>query len=125
MLRMTLLAAAAALSLGACTTSSQHADAGAPADSRDCFRTLDVSGYGVVDEHRIRAHVSPQREYYLTIAQNTRDLDWAHAISIRSTTSFICVGNGLGVQVMGGEPAMPYQVTAIERAPRDTAPAGS
>lgn len=124
MFRMTLLAAAAALSLGACASSTETT-AAAPADSRDCFRTLDVSSYGVVDEHRIRAHVSPSREYFMTITQNTRDLDWNHAISLRSTTSFICVGNGLGVQVMGGDPPIPYQVTAIERAPHDNTPEGS
>lgn len=124
MLRMTLLAAAAALSLAACA-STETAGNSAPPDSRDCFRALDVSGYGVLDEHRIRAHVSPAREYYLRVNGNTRDVDWTHAISIRSVSSFICVGNGNGVQIMGGDPPMPYQVTAIERAPRDTAPQGS
>jgi hypothetical protein len=122
---MTLLAAAAALSLGACATSTETASTSAPADSRDCFRALDVSGYGVLDEHRIRAHVSPGREYYLRVNGNTRDVDWTHAISIRSVTSFICVGNGNGVQIMGGDPPLPYQVTAIERAPHDAAPQGS
>ena len=117
-----LLLAAAALSLAACA-STETASSGAAAD-RDCFRAMDVSGYGVLDEHRIRVTIAPQREYYLTIRQNTRDLDWAHAIAIRSTTSFICVGNGLGVQLMGGDPPFPYPVTLIERAPV-TAPAGS
>jgi len=120
MLRSAFLAAAA-LSLAACA-STETASSGAA--ERDCFRALDVNGYGVLDEHRIRVTVSPQREYYLTIRQNTRDLDWAHAIAIRSTTSFICVGNGLGVQLMGGDPPFPYPVTLIERAPV-TAPAGS
>ncbi|MGD9815370.1 MAG: DUF6491 family protein [Hyphomonadaceae bacterium] len=120
MLRSAFLAATA-LSLAACA-STETASSGAT--ERDCFRALDVSGYGVLDEHRIRVTVSPQREYYLTIRQNTRDLDWAHAIAIRSTTSFICVGNGLGVQLMGGDPPFPYPVTLIERAPV-TAPAGS
>ncbi len=118
-----LAAAGILLALGACASPAQNADSSV-SSSRDCFRTVDVRGYGVVDEHRIRARVSTSREYYLTIAQNTRDLDWNHAIAIRSTTSFICVGNGLGVQVMGGEPAIPYQVTRIESAPDDT-PAGS
>lgn len=116
-----LAAAAALLALGACaSTTTDTASTG----ERDCFRTVDVRGYGVVDEHRIRARVSTTREYYLTIAQNTRDLDWNHAIAIRSNTSFICVGNGAGVHVLGGEPSVPYQVTRIERAPDDT-PAGS
>ncbi|HYD86563.1 MAG TPA: DUF6491 family protein [Vitreimonas sp.] len=115
-----LAAAAALLALGACASATT--DTASSAEGRDCFRTVDVRGYGVVDEHRIRARVSTSREYYLTIAQNTRDLDWNHAIAIRSTTSFICVGNGAGVQVLGGDPAIPYQVTRIERAPDDTPP---
>lgn len=114
-----LAAAAALLALGACASPSAET---ASAEDRDCFRTLDVRNYGVVDDHRIRARVSTTREYYLTIPQNTRDLDWNHAIAIRSTTSFICVGNGLGVQVLGGDPPIPYQVTRIERAPDDTPP---
>ncbi|MGE0739887.1 MAG: DUF6491 family protein [Hyphomonadaceae bacterium] len=113
--------AAAALALSACATAQTANETGA---RRDCFRNLDVSGYSVVDQNRIKVTISPQREYILTIRQNTRDLDWSHAISIRSTTSFICVGNGAGVQVVGGEPAFPYPVTNIERAPND-APVGS
>jgi hypothetical protein len=108
----------------ACTTT-----AGAPqADTaaRDCFRTLDVSGYGVVDDRRIRVHVSPQREYILTIGQTVRNLDWTHAISIRSVSSFVCVGNGLGVQLLGGDPPLTYSVVQVERAPQETAtPQGS
>jgi hypothetical protein len=114
-----LLAAAAALALAACA--AQTAGDGA---ARDCFRTLDVSGYGVLDEHRIRVSINPQREYYLTVRHNTRDLDWTQAITLRSTTSFICVGNGLGVEVMGGNPPVPYPVVNIERAPLE-APTGS
>lgn len=113
MLRPALGAAAALLMLGcAPTQSAESVD-----NVRDCFRTVDVSGYSPVDEHRIKVTVSPQREYYLTIQQNVRDLDWAHAIALRSTTSFICTGNGLGVQVLGGDPVFPYPVTDIERVP--------
>jgi hypothetical protein len=122
MVRSTLLAAAAAVALSACAT--QTAEGRAPAE-RDCFRTMDVRTYGVVDEHRVRVHISPAREYYLTINENVQNLDWNHAISIRSTMSFICTGNGAGVQVMGGDPPIPYQVINIERAPRDTTVEGS
>jgi len=121
MLRSALLGAAV-LALSACA-GAQTTNPGARAE-RDCFRALDVSGYGVVDENRIRVTVSPQREYIFTIPQNTRDLDWTHAIAIRSVTSFVCVGNGAGVHLMGGDPPLPYQVTRIERAPH-TAPLGS
>jgi hypothetical protein len=118
MFRTAILAASAALALSACTT-AQTADGTASAASRDCFRALDVGGYGVLDDHRVRVHISPQREYILTIGQDVQNLDWTHAISIRSVTSFICVGNGLGVQLIGGDPPFPYQVTDIARAPRE------
>lgn len=124
MLRTTLIAAVAALSLGGCASTTQAASAEAPAE-RDCFRTLDVRGYGVLDDHRIRARVSTTREYILTINQNVRDLDWTHAIGIESGTSFICVGNGLGVRVSGGDPPVSYPVIRIERAPRENAVEGS
>lgn len=121
MLRPLVLSMALALSACAYTQSSDSGAAGA----RDCFRALDVGGYGVVDENRIRVHISPQREYILTIARQTRDLDWTHAISIRSVTSFICTGESANVQLMGGDPPQPYQVTNIERAPQTAASEGS
>lgn len=113
-------ATALAAILGACATAAPSEGA----QRRDCFRALDVRGYGVVDEHRVRVHISPQREYVLTIPANTRELDWTHAISIRSVTSFICVGEPSNVQLMGGDPPLPYQVTNIERMPQ-SAPSGS
>ena len=122
MLRSSILAAIAAVALGACAN-TQTAESSAAA-SRDCFRPLDVRGYGVIDDHTVRVHVSPAREYHLSINALTRDLDWNHAITIRSTMSFVCVGNGAGVQLMGGDPPFPYEVVRIERAPSD-APTGS
>jgi hypothetical protein len=88
---------------------------------RDCFRTLEVSGYGVVDEHRVRVRIRGGREYYLTINHNTSDLDWNHAISLQSTLSFICAGDGDGVRLLGGDPPVRAMVTAIERAPAEPA----
>ncbi len=117
-----LIAASALIALSACATPAETSDSSG--SSRDCFRTVDVNSYGIVDDRRIRATVSASREYHMTLAQNARDLDWTRAITLRSTTSFICVGNGLGVQVIGGESAIPYQVIRIERVPDDT-PAGS
>lgn len=122
MFRLTVLAAALALS--ACASADPQTAASARAD-RDCFRALDVRSYGVVDDHRVRLHVSPSREYILTIPQNSRDLDWTHAISVRSVSSFICVGDPSGVQLMGGDPPFPFQVTHIERAPSEPAVQGS
>ncbi|MCX7360037.1 MAG: DUF6491 family protein [Alphaproteobacteria bacterium] len=118
MLRFQLLAAL--LALGACASPAGAPTASASND-RDCFRSLDVRSYGVVDDHRVRLHVGPTREYVLTIPQQTRDLDWTHAISVRSLSSFICVGDPSGVQLMGGDPPLPYQVTHIERLSTDVA----
>lgn len=121
MLRSTLLTAVAAIALSACAA-TQTAEG--PSE-RDCFRSIDVSGYRVVDERRVRVRIGPAREYDLTLNRNLRELDWNHAISIRSPVSFVCTGNGLGVQVIGGDPAQFYQVVNIERAPRENAVEGS
>jgi hypothetical protein len=113
-----LLALFASAALAACGTMSQTASAQSNGGgaSRDCFRSSEVTSYGLVDDHRARI-TAGHRDYYFTIAQSTRDLDWNHSISVRSISSFICAGNGLGVQLMGGDPPIPYQVTNIERAP--------
>ncbi|ANP47212.1 DUF6491 family protein [Candidatus Viadribacter manganicus] len=121
MLRFALVAGA--LALGACASST--ADTRSQSASRDCFRSLDVRGYSVVDDHSVKLRISPAREYILTIPQNSRDLDWTHAISVRSSSNFICVGDPSGVQLLGGDPPMPFQVTNIERVPPTTADQGS
>ena len=121
MLRSTLLAAVAALALNACAATQR--EAGTPA--RECFRTIDIHGYSVVDERRVRVRIGPSRAYVLTINRDLRSLDYSNAISIRSAVSFVCTGNGLGVQVVGGNPEQFYQVINIERAPPDNAVEGS
>ncbi len=120
MLRLTALIAALALSACA-STNTQTASAG----DRDCFRSLDVRGYSLVDDHRVKLRISPAREYILTIPQQSRDLDWTHAISVRSASNFICVGDPSGVQLMGGDPPFPFQVIHVERAPTEVAEQGS
>jgi hypothetical protein len=122
MLRVTILAAT--LGLGACASPGSTTASAARSD-RDCFRALDVRGYSIVDDHHVKLRISPGREYILTIPQQSRDLDWTHAISVRSTTNFICTGNPSGVQLMGGDPPFPFQVTNIERAPTNVADQGS
>jgi|CXWL01.1.fsa_nt_gi hypothetical protein len=115
-----------ALAFGAatlCGCATPVAD-GSAAATRDCFRSLDIDGYGVIDDRRVRVSVSPRRDYILTIRRDTRDLDWANTIAIRSGTSFVCVGNGLGVELVGGDPPQRYPVVNIERAPQE-APAES
>ncbi len=110
----------AAAALCGCATPTADGSAA----TRDCFRSLDIDGYGVVNDRRVRVTVSPRRDYILTIRQDTRNLDWAQAIAIRSGTSFVCVGNGLGVEIVGGDPPQHYPVVSIERAPEE-APAES
>lgn len=123
MLRIT--AFAAILALSACASTNTQTASSSRGGARDCFRTLDVRGYSVVDDHRVQLRVSPSREYILTIPQQSRDLDWTHAISVRSASSFVCVGDPSGVQLMGGDPPFPFQVTNIERAPTEVAQQGS
>ncbi len=122
MLRFALLATA--LTLGACAASGTSTASNTGSD-RDCFRALDVRGYSVVDDHRVKLRISPAREYILSIPQNSRELDWTRAISVRSASNFICVGDPSGVQLMGGDPPTPFMVTNIERAPTTVADQGS
>ena len=112
--------AIAAMALAACASDS-GADQSAAA-ANDCFRADDVNGYGVIDERNVRITVGASRRYVLTTSWNARDLDWTSAIAIRSATGRICTGNGLGVELIGGNPRRTFPVVSIERAP-DDAPA--
>lgn len=109
----------AALALAACA-STETGDAAAP-EGRDCFNADNVSGYTPIDNEHVGVTVGANRKYILTTMFNARDLDWTQVIAIRSTTSWICTGNGLGVEIIGGNPRRHYPITAIERAP-DEAP---
>ena len=110
------------LILGACAT-SPFASATAPA-GRDCFASRSILGYSIVDEHNVRVSVGASRNYILSTNWNARDLDWSEVIALRSTTGWICTGNGLGVEVTGGRPRRTYPITSITRAP-EPAPQGS
>jgi hypothetical protein len=122
----TLLAACAALALAACATADQTAGASANAapGDRDCFAASSINGYNVVDDHNVTVRVGASRNYNLALDWNARDLDWSNAIAIRSTTNFICTGNGLGVRIYGGDPARDYFVRDITRLP-DRQPAAA
>jgi len=108
--------------LAACA--STDAD-GQSSSSLDCFRSEQVSGYSVIDDHNIGLSVGASRRYVLTTSWNARDLDWTQAIALRSATGRICTGNGLGVQIIGGAPQRTYPVTQISRAPDDSPVQGS
>ncbi len=122
MLRIPILAAALALSACASPEGAADQTAAAP-EGRDCFNSDMVNGYSYVDDRHVSVRVGANREYTLTTMFNARDLDWTHVIAIRSTSGWICTGNGLGVEIIGGDhPRRTYPITAIERAP-DEAPA--
>jgi hypothetical protein len=120
MSRTSILAAAALFLTGCASTSEQ---AGAPA-ARDCFRANTARGFEVIDERHIAVNVGAARRYILTTAWDVHAIDFSQAIALRSATGSICVGNGLGVEVIGGDPQQRYNVTSIERAP-DRAPQGT
>ncbi|MEZ5959801.1 MAG: DUF6491 family protein [Hyphomonadaceae bacterium] len=109
--------------LAACasTTPSENQSA----SSLDCFRSDQVSGYNYIDNHNIGLSIGASRHYVLTTTWNARDLDWSQAIALRSSTGRICTGNGLGVQIIGGDPQRTYPVTQISRAPDDNPVQGS
>ncbi|MBL8546875.1 MAG: hypothetical protein JNL81_10445 [Hyphomonadaceae bacterium] len=115
MLRLCLVLAA--LSLGACASSTESTEA---SDARDCFRTFDVRGYGVVDDHRVRLRINSRRAYIVTIRENTRDFDITSPLSVQSSSGFVCVGDTLGVRLVRGDDHFPSLVTAVERAPPNT-----
>lgn len=117
MLRTTLFIAAA-LTLSACATASDTQTAASA--NRDCFNASTVSGYTYVDEHHIKISAGPSRHYMLTTQFNARDLDWTQAIAIRSTSNWICTGNGLGVELRGGDRRLSYPISSIERLPEET-----
>lgn len=109
--------------LAACATSDGAASQSA--SGNDCFNSEQANGFTVIDNTHIGLRVGANRNYVLTTMWNARDLDWTQAIAIRSATGRICTGNGLGVELIGGDPRRTYPVVSIERAPEDTAVQGS
>lgn len=110
-----LLLSTLALALTACATPT--AGHSAPA-GRDCFLNSQVSGYNVIDAHHVRLNAgAPNRHYILGTTWDARDLNWAERVAIHSTTDWICTGNGLGVEIIGGDPRRTYPVTEITREP--------
>ncbi|MBS0386316.1 MAG: hypothetical protein JSS00_13325, partial [Proteobacteria bacterium] len=118
-LRLALIAALMAASAGMAPLAPAAATPSSPHD--DCFPTRAITGYGLVDPHTAYLTVGT-RHYLVRITGDSRDLDYNYAISVRSLSTFICTGNGLGVQLMGGYPPIPHQVLSIERAPPGNPP---
>jgi hypothetical protein len=113
----------AALALAACATA--ETETAQASGERDCFNSDSIHGYSVVDDHTVAVRVGANRSYLLRTSWNARDLDWTQRIAIRSTTGWICTGNGLGVDVIGGTPQRTYPVMEIARAPEEPAQQGS
>ena len=115
---------AAGFALGACATSEQSA-AGAP-DGRDCFRAASVSGFEIVDDNNIRVRVGASRSYTLHTSWDANDLDWAHAIALRSSSGWICTGSVAGaVELVGGTPSQTYPIDSVARDPDPPGQTGS
>ncbi|HYD72475.1 MAG TPA: DUF6491 family protein [Candidatus Binatia bacterium] len=113
MLRIGLFASA--LLLAACATAGEDA-AGITAD-RECFRGESVTGFNVVDRNTVEVRVGASRRYLLTTNWPTTNLDFRERIGLRSSTGMICTGNGLGVDIIGGDPVQTYPIQSIARAP--------
>lgn len=118
MLRRIVLVTALLVSACATGTAEQQASSGAP---RDCFLSSQVRGFNPVDGHHIRISVGANDQYLLSTEWNAYDLQYAEHIALRSSTGTICTGNGLGVEVIGGDNHQHFPISAITRVP-DTAP---
>lgn len=122
---MKRLLLAAGLLLGACATEPGTTGAETTAN-RDCFRQESVTGYNLVDARTLKLNVGPGRDYLLTTNRSLNELRGYEQIAVRSTPSgLICTGNGLGVQIYGGDTMMPWVVTSISRVPEEIVPEGS
>jgi len=118
----TILLAATALAIAGCAAQTEQAE---NASQRACFAADTANGFNYIDENHISLSAGPGRRYILTTMFNARDLDWTQAIAVRSTSGWICTGNGLGVEIIGGDPVRTYPVTYIARALEPPAPQGS
>ena len=87
----------------------------APA-THDCFLNRHTISFTYVDPHHMRIHAGPNRDYLLSTDFDARELRWSEAIALRSTPSdWICTGNGIGVDIIGGHPRERYPVRDIVR----------
>jgi hypothetical protein len=110
---------ASALVLAACSTVGEDT-AGVMAD-RECFRSESVTGFNVIDRNTVEIRVGASRRYRLTTNWPTTNIDFREHMGLRSPTGQICTGNGLGVEIIGGDPVQAYPVQSIARAPEPDA----
>jgi hypothetical protein len=120
MLRTSLIALAT-FAIAGCAT-----DAATETADRDCFPARSVNGYEVIDDYHVMVTAGANRNYIMTTLFNARDLDWTQSLALRSQTGFICTGNGLGVELIGGNQLQQrYPIQSIERAPEPPPADGS
>jgi hypothetical protein len=121
------IAIVTALLVSACATGAQPQQQARALGARDCFLASQVRGFNPVDAHHIRISVGASDQYVLGTDWNAYDLQYAERIALHSTTGTICTGNGLGVDVVGGDNHQRYPINSIERAPQPApaAPQGS
>ncbi|MET0545288.1 MAG: DUF6491 family protein [Caulobacterales bacterium] len=98
----------------------------APASKKhapQCFNSASISGWNRIDDHIVRVHTGPSRDYDLTVMGTINDLAFRDHIGVQSGPSnWICTGNGLGVSVVTTGPFKnTYPVTNISAAPTKTA----
>jgi len=113
-----LMFAGLALALAACASAGATTEtAGAAPANRDCFRNEDINGFNVVDDNHVRVRVGANRTYILTTDWNASHLSWAHVLTVRSQTGWICTGSPMDVRIVGSQPVRSYYITNIERGP--------
>lgn len=118
MLRTFLMSALFSVAIGgsAQATPPQAAATGAP--HTDCFYGSSINGFSLRDRHTVDVTVGANRHYLLTTDWDAHELNWSEAIALRSTNGWICTGNGIGVEIIGGRPRQIYPILSIARAPQ-------
>lgn len=117
---LSALAAVAALTLSACSTT----EAASTSSGADCFRPEQVTGYSVIDESHVRV-IARAHQYVVTIQGRATELDWTQTIGLQSTgRTLICPGRStMGVYLVGGDTQLRYPVSNV--ALEQSAPTGS
>lgn len=91
-------------------------------DGRECFLNRNINGFAVLDDHTVQVSVGASRRYNFTTDWNVRDLNWSERIAVRSTSGWICVGDGLGIDVISGRPPRTYPVRTVAAVPQPEKP---
>jgi hypothetical protein len=124
MIRETLAAYAALAFLGfsAVADDTPPAEEPAPAtQDRDCFRTAQIRGWGVIDEDTLRVRINSRRQYALHLQIPAPRARFATSIGVNSRSGWVCTGREVGVDVnVGDSTARTWIVDHVERLPPPT-----